>query len=431
MRRKKNKQMEGQMSIFDMFSSVIENTKTEEENVTVSEGGIAAADITAVETGTQTSIFDLFSTDEQDTQKQEKKPKKNFFHRTIQFAKSLEDKWKNNLAALKMLLGLDDYADEDQQTILSSYEGWGGLSSYFEVEEKKVQLETLVGENTYKGIKSSILTSYYTNEKIINFMYQILSEIGVKGKLNILDPCMGTGNFYRMLPDTLQDSNLYGVELEETSCNIAKQLFQKANIQNCAFEKADLPDNYFDLIIGNVPFSDFSAADNTYGSCLIHDYFFLKALDLARPGGIVAMITTKGTMDKKSSRIRKMLAKKADLLCAIRLPETAQLVLMQELHMDELMLNGYFYDVNDNYRKIVGRTDNVNTMRNSLYRLANRYTDDDIFTIPVSLNRYVESNNVKSLVKRASRKGAELNDVEKKNLNSFCSFIKKNIDISY
>ena len=223
--------MEGQMSIFDMFSSVIENTKTEEENVTVSEGGIAAADITAVETGTQTSIFDLFSTDEQDTQKQEKKPKKNFFHRTIQFAKSLEDKWKNNLAALKMLLGLDDYADEDQQTILSSYEGWGGLSSYFEVEEKKVQLETLVGENTYKGIKSSILTSYYTNEKIINFMYQILSEIGVKGKLNILDPCMGTGNFYRMLPDTLQDSNLYGVELEETSCNIAKQLFQKANIQ--------------------------------------------------------------------------------------------------------------------------------------------------------------------------------------------------------
>ena len=240
MRRKKNKQMEGQMSIFDMFSSVIENTKTEEENVTVSEGGIAAADITAVETGTQTSIFDLFSTDEQDTQKQEKKPKKNFFHRTIQFAKSLEDKWKNNLAALKMLLGLDDYADEDQQTILSSYEGWGGLSSYFEVEEKKVQLETLVGENTYKGIKSSILTSYYTNEKIINFMYQILSEIGVKGKLNILDPCMGTGNFYRMLPDTLQDSNLYGVELEETSCNIAKQLFQKANIQNCAFEKADL-----------------------------------------------------------------------------------------------------------------------------------------------------------------------------------------------
>ena len=120
MRRKKNKQMEGQMSIFDMFSSVIENTKTEEENVTVSEGGIAAADITAVETGTQTSIFDLFSTDEQDTQKQEKKPKKNFFHRTIQFAKNLEDKWKNNLAALKMLLGLDDYADEDQQTILSS-----------------------------------------------------------------------------------------------------------------------------------------------------------------------------------------------------------------------------------------------------------------------------------------------------------------------
>ena len=142
-------------------------------------------------------------------------------------------------SSIKMLLGLDDYADEDQQTILSSYEGWGGLSSYFEVEEKKVQLETLVGENTYKGIKSSILTSYYTNEKIINFMYQILSEIGVKGKLNILDPCMGTGNFYRMLPDTLQDSNLYGVELEETSCNIAKQLFQKANIQNCAFEKAE------------------------------------------------------------------------------------------------------------------------------------------------------------------------------------------------
>ena len=110
MRRKKNKQMEGQMSIFDMFSSVIENTKTEEENVTVSEGGIAAADITAVETGTQTSIFDLFSTDEQDTQKQEKKPKKNFFHRTIQFAKSLEDKWKNNLAHAKKAELLEIYA---------------------------------------------------------------------------------------------------------------------------------------------------------------------------------------------------------------------------------------------------------------------------------------------------------------------------------
>lgn len=325
MRRKKNKQMEGQVSIFDLFSSFGEANATEEE-VSVSDG-VASITTEATTKAVQTSIFDILSPDveeKKDSKKNEKpKEKRNFFHQTIQFAKKLEDKWKNNLSALKTLLGLKDYAGDKEQTILSEYEGWGGLSSYFNVEEKQVQLRTLVGETVYEGIKSSILTSYYTNEKIINFMYQILSEMGVRGKLNILDPCMGTGNFYRMLPETLQDSNLYGVELEETSCNIAKQLFQKAKIQNCAFEKADLPDNYFDLIIGNVPFSDFSAEDNTYGSCLIHDYFFLKALDVVRPGGIVAMITAKGTLDKKNSRIRKILAKKADLLCAIRLPETA------------------------------------------------------------------------------------------------------------
>lgn len=325
MRRKKNKQMEGQMSIFDMLSSFA-NTKTEktEEEIKVSSDTIAV-DINA--NATQVSIFDMFCTDSDHESEEESvkktREKRNFFHQTIQFAKKLEDKWKNNLSALKMLFGLKDHANREEQEVLSKYEGWGGLSCCFESEEKKKELRMIVGDETYAGIQSSVLTSYYTNEKIIGFIYQILSEMGVKGKLNILDPSMGTGNFFRMLPESMRESNLYGVELEETSCKIAKELFQKANIQNCAFEKADLPDNYFDLVIGNVPFGDFSAADDTYGACLIHDYFFLKALDVTRPEGIVAMITTKGTLDKKNGRIRKLLAKKADLLCAIRLPETA------------------------------------------------------------------------------------------------------------
>lgn len=327
MRRKKNKQMEGQMSIFDMFTSVT-NTKTEnkKEEIKISSDS-AVIDMNA--DPVQVSIFDMFLTDTEDhveeSPKQESKPreKKNFFHQTIQFAKRLEDKWKNNLEALKTLFGLKDHADEEEQDVLSKYEGWGGLSSFFQSEERKKELRMVVGEDTYDGIQSSVLTSYYTNEKIISFIYKILSEMGVKGKLNILDPSMGTGNFFRMLPESLRESNLYGVELEETSCKIARQLFQKAKIQNCAFEKADLPDNYFDLVIGNVPFGDFSAMDDTYGSCYVHDYFFLKALDVVRPEGIVAMITTKGTLDKKNSRVRKIMAKKADLLCAIRLPETA------------------------------------------------------------------------------------------------------------
>lgn len=247
----------------------------------------------------------------------------NFFRKSIRIAKTLQEKWNNNLQAIKMLQLLGEHeqkADEEEQEILSKYEGWGNLSKMFENPETKKELQVLVKDSIFEGIQSSILTSYYTEDFVIQFIYRVLEYMGIKGSLNILDPAIGTGNFFRMLPENLQGSNLYGIELEKTSADIAKQLFQSANIQNCAFEDAKLKENYFDLVIGNVPFGNFSCTDKTYGNQYIHDYFFLKAISVTRPGGIIAMITSKGTMDKKNRKCRQKISERANLLCAFRLP---------------------------------------------------------------------------------------------------------------
>lgn len=255
----------------------------------------------------------------------QKKSTKNYFQRHISFARKMEQKWENNLKAIRILKMLKkDKATAEQQEILAAYEGWGGLASMFDEKDKEEELLHLVeDDNIYQGIRSSILSSYYTSEEIIFFMYKVLEYMGVKGKLNILDPSMGTGNFFRLLPENLQSSNLYGVELEKMSAEIAKNLFQTAKIQNCGFEDAQLPENYFDLVVGNVPFGNYTCKDTTYGNMYIHDYFFLKALSLTRPGGIIAMITSKGTMDKRNSICRKILNQNAKLLCAFRLPQSA------------------------------------------------------------------------------------------------------------
>ncbi len=191
------------------------------------------------------------------------------------------------------------------------------------IESHKAELSNLIGRDAAQSIQSSILTSYYTKESVIQFVYRVLDQMGVCGTLNILDPAMGTGNFFRLLPKNLQNSNLYGVELDTISAKVARQLFQTAHIQNCGFEDAILSDNYFDLVIGNVPFGDYSCKDMTFGNQYIHDYFFLKAVSVTRPRGIIAMITTKGTMDKKTSKCRKMLNQRTRLLCGFRLPTNA------------------------------------------------------------------------------------------------------------
>lgn len=249
---------------------------------------------------------------------------KNFFTKSLVFAKNTCEKWKNNIKAIKLSIKLgDSQADEQQQEVLAKYAGWGDLGKEFEREEKSVELKDLVGEKKFNGIRSSILTSYYTPDTIIKFIYKILDKLGVKGKLNILDPAMGTGNFFRFMPESLKASNLYGVELESTCGTISKQLFPEAKIQIGGFEDVKLESDYFDLVIGNVPFGDYSCYDTTFGSHLIHDYFFLKSFQVVRLGGIVALITSKGTFDKKSDKVRRLIGKRAKLLYAVRLPETA------------------------------------------------------------------------------------------------------------
>lgn len=249
----------------------------------------------------------------------------NYYNTEIDFGKTLNDKLDRNIEAIKIIKHLEEEsrnASKEEQEILARYEGWGSLSLAFQDSKKRKLLKDLLTEEEYAEVKSSVLTSYYTPANVINFIYHVLNKMGVDGKLNILEPSMGTGHFYQLLPDSMKESQLYGVELESVSGKIAKQLYPKAKIQITGLEDATFSDNFFDLVIGNVPFGNYSCSDTTYGNMNIHDYFFMKALDLVRPGGIIAMITTRETMDKKSQKLRKQLAKKATLIAAYRLPYT-------------------------------------------------------------------------------------------------------------
>ena len=238
------------------------------------------------------------------------------------------EKYAANVAAIRMLKRIEDegrLATHVEQEILSRYVGWGGLADCFDEKHSKYQeLKALLSEEEYAAARASSLTAFYTSPVIIQSMYQALEQMGFR-EGNILEPACGVGNFIGMIPDSMADSHAYGVELDSISGRIAQQLYQNSSIAVTGFEKVQMPDSFFDVAIGNVPFGDFKVLDKRYDKYhwLIHDYFLGKALDKVRPGGIVAFITSKGTMDKETEAVRKYLAQRADLIGAIRLPNTA------------------------------------------------------------------------------------------------------------
>ena len=224
------------------------------------------------------------------------------------------EKYAANVAAIRTLKQIeaeDRLATPEEQEILSRYVGWGGLADCFDERHGK-----------YLELKS--LTAFYTSPAIIGAMYQALSQMGFE-RGNILEPSCGVGNFIGMLPDSMAESKVYGVEIDSISGRIAQQLYQNSSIAVAGFEKVQMPDSFFDVAVGNVPFGDFKVLDRKYDKYhwLIHDYFFGKTLDKVRPGGIIAFVTSKGTMDKENSAVRKYLAQRADLIGAIRLPNNA------------------------------------------------------------------------------------------------------------
>ena len=241
-----------------------------------------------------------------------------------------KEKFRNNMAAINLLHELElenRLATPEEQEILSKYVGWGGLSMAFDennaawADEFK-ELYASLSPEEYRAAMESTLTAFYTPPVVIKGMYEALERLGFS-EGSILEPSCGTGNFFGLLPDTMAGSKLHGVEIDPLTGKIAKQLYQKANIAVQGFEETKLPDDHFDVVIGNVPFGDFKVNDSRYNAqkFLIHDYFFAKALDKVRAGGVVAFITSKGTMDKASPEIRKYIAQRAELLGAVRLPD--------------------------------------------------------------------------------------------------------------
>lgn len=245
---------------------------------------------------------------------------------------SPKEKFQRNIAAIKMLEqieGENRYATPEEQQVLSQYVGWGGLADAFDESKSNWsaeyhQLKELLSPEEYRMARESTLNAHYTSPVIIRQMYETLEKMGFS-KGNVLEPSMGIGNFFGMMPDSMKESRLYGVELDSITGRIAKQLYPQADVQIKGFEKTDYPNDFFDVAIGNVPFGQYKVADKQYdkNNFLIHDYFFAKTLDKVRPGGVVAFITSKGTMDKASPEVRRYLAQRADLLGAVRLPNTA------------------------------------------------------------------------------------------------------------
>jgi DNA methylase len=237
-------------------------------------------------------------------------------------------RYTNNIAAIRTLKQIEDedrLATVEEQEILSRYVGWGGLANRFEDgHQRNAELKSLLTEEEYAAARASTLTAFYTPPLIIEGIYKALEQMGFQ-EGNILEPACGSGNFLGMLPESVADSKLYGVELDSISGRMAQQLYQNSSIVVNGFEKTTMPDSFFDVAIGNVPFGDFKLSDRRYDKhkWLIHDYFFGATLDKVRPGGIVAFITSKGTLDKENPAVRKYLAQRADLIGAIRLPDNA------------------------------------------------------------------------------------------------------------
>lgn len=242
---------------------------------------------------------------------------------------SPREKFINNVEAIKVLKKCEEenrFATPQEQEILSKYVGWGGLPQAFDEKDSSWSngysiLKNLLDEKEYSQARESTLTAFYTPPVVIRSMYKALENMGLKTG-NILEPSCGVGNFIGMLPDSLEDCKLYGVELDSISGRIARQLYQKSTVAVQGYEDTNLPNSFFDVAVGNVPFGDFKVLDKKYDKhkFLIHDYFFAKTLDKVRPGGVIAFITSKGTLDKENPSVRKYIAQRADLLGAIRLP---------------------------------------------------------------------------------------------------------------
>ena len=241
-----------------------------------------------------------------------------------------QERFENNIAAIKVLKELEEKnlpATKEQQDILAKYVGWGGLADFLDENKKPKQykeLSSLISEEEMTSARSSTLSSFYTKPIVIDTIYKGLEKFGFKSG-NILEPSCGTGNFFGRLPKEMEKSNLFGVELDSLSARIAKKLYPNANIQHTGFENTEFDDNSFDVAMGNVPFGDFSVMDKRYDkyNFKIHDYFFAKTIDKVRPNGIIALITSKGTMDKLSSKAREYISTRCDLLGSIRLPKEA------------------------------------------------------------------------------------------------------------
>ena len=241
-------------------------------------------------------------------------------------------KYQNNVAAIRLLKDLEAQgrsATPEEQEVLSRYVGWGGIPQAFDETNEKwaseyAELKTLLTPEEYASARGSTLNAHFTSPTVIEGMYQALEQMGVHPD-TVLEPAMGVGNFFGLMPESMQNATLMGVELDSITGRLAKQLYPQANITVDGFERVNLPDNSVDLAVGNVPFGSYKLADPRYDkqNLLIHDYFFVKTLDKVRPGGIVAFITSKGTLDKQDSTVREYLAQRADLLGAVRLPNNA------------------------------------------------------------------------------------------------------------
>ena len=240
-----------------------------------------------------------------------------------------KERFRRNIMAIQLLKKCQEenrFATPEEQIILSKYVGWGGLSEVFDENNSAwateyLELSSVLTPEEYASARESTLTAFYTPPEVITAIYKAMEQMGFK-EGNLLEPSCGIGNFIGMLPDTMQDSKIYGVELDTISAGIAQQLYQKTTIAAQGFEETNLPDSFFDGVVGNVPFGDFKVSDKRYDKhkFLIHDYFFAKSLDKLRPGGVLALVTSKGTMDKETLAVRKYIAQRAELLGAIRLP---------------------------------------------------------------------------------------------------------------
>ena len=240
-----------------------------------------------------------------------------------------KERFRRNIMAIQLLKKCQEenrFATPEEQIILSKYVGWGGLSEAFDENNSAwateyLELSSVLTPEEYASARESTLTAFYTPPEVITAIYKAMEQMGFK-EGNLLEPSCGIGNFIGMLPDAMQDSKIYGVELDTISAGIAQQLYQKTTIAAQGFEETNLPDSFFDGVVGNVPFGDFKVLDKRYDKhkFLIHDYFFAKSLDKLRPGGAMALVTSKGTMDKETLAVRKYIAQRAELLGAIRLP---------------------------------------------------------------------------------------------------------------